>query len=67
MSRALTLTTLVVSSLALLVSGWTALRLHQTQAEDRVITARGLVIEDGNGQARMILDCLLYTSDAADE
>ncbi len=55
MSRALTLTTLAVSSLALLVSGWTALRLHQTQAEDRVITARGLVIEDGNGQARMIL------------
>ena len=55
MSRALTLTTLIVSGLALVVSGWTALRLHQSQAEDRVITARGLVIQDGSGQARVIL------------
>lgn len=55
MSRALTLTTLVVSSLALLVSGWTAVRLHQSQAGDRVLTARGLVIQDSTGQARVIL------------
>lgn len=32
MSRALTLTTLVVSSLALVVSAWTGIRLHQSQA-----------------------------------
>lgn len=55
MSRALTLTTLVVSSLALVVSGWTAIRLHQSQSDQRVITARGLVIQDANGQARVIL------------
>jgi len=55
MSRALTVTTLVVSSLALIVSGWTALRLHQSQSDERVITARGLVIRDASGQARVIL------------
>lgn len=55
MSRALTLTTLVVSSIALIVSGWTAIRLHQSQSDQRVITARGLVIQDANGQARVIL------------
>lgn len=55
MSRALTLTTLVVSSLALVVSGWTAIKLHQSQSDQRVITARGLVIQDANGQARVIL------------
>lgn len=41
MSRALTLTTLVVASLALVVSSWTALALHQSQARDRVITRAG--------------------------
>lgn len=55
MSRALTVTTLVVSSLALVVSAWTGIRLHQSQAHDRVITARGLVIQDSAGQARVIL------------
>jgi len=55
MSRALTLTTLVVSSLALVVSAWTGIRLHHSQAHDRVITARGLVIQDSAGQARVIL------------
>lgn len=55
MSRALTLTTLVVSSLALVVSGWTAIKLHQSQSDQRIITARGLVIQDANGQARVIL------------
>ncbi len=54
-SRVLTLITLGVSSLALAVSGWTALQLHQSQADDRIITARGLVIQDVNGQARVIL------------
>ena len=42
MSRALTVTTLVISSLALAISGWTALQLHQSQSDERVITARGL-------------------------
>lgn len=55
MSRALTLTTLAVSSLALLVSGHTAVRLHQSQSDQRVITARGLVIQDAGGQARVVL------------
>ncbi len=55
MSRALTFTTLVVSSLALVVSGWTAIALHQSQSDQRVITARGLVIQDASGQARVIL------------
>ena len=55
MSRVLTLTTLAVSSLALLVSGYTAVQLHRSQSAERVITARGLVIQDGSGQARVIL------------
>ena len=55
MSRVLTLTTLAVSSLALLVSGYTAVQLHRSQSTERVITARGLVIQDGSGQARVVL------------
>ncbi|SFR79486.1 hypothetical protein SAMN04487782_0454 [Stenotrophomonas maltophilia] len=55
MPRALTLTTLLVSTLALLVSGWTAWSLHLSQSPQRVIEARGLVIHDGAGQARVIL------------
>jgi len=55
MSRALTVTTLVISSLALAISGWTSLQLHQSQSDERVITARGLVIRDASGQARVIL------------
>ena len=55
MPRALMLTTLVVSTLALLVSGWTAWNLHRSQSPQRVIEARGLVILDGHGQPRVIL------------
>ena len=49
------LTTLVVSTLALLVSGWTAWSLHRSQSPERIIEARGLVIHDGTGQPRLIL------------
>ena len=42
MPRALLLTTLVVSTLALLVSGWTAWGLHRSQSPERIIEARGL-------------------------
>lgn len=55
MARALTLTTLVVSLLALSASGWTAWRMQQSQSPQRVIEARGLIILDGHGQPRMIL------------
>ena len=52
MPRALLLTTLVVSTLALLVSGWTAWSLHRSQSPQRIIEARGLIIHDGTGQPR---------------
>ncbi|MBK0014455.1 hypothetical protein [Stenotrophomonas sp. S41] len=55
MARALMLTTLGVSTLALLVSGWNAWNLHHSQSPQRVIEARGLVIHDDKGQARVIL------------
>lgn len=55
MPRALLLTTLLVSTLALLVSGWTAWSLHRSQSPQRIIEARGLVIHDENGQPRVIL------------
>lgn len=55
MARALTLTTLVVATLALLVSGWTAWSLHRSQSPHRVIEARGLVIHDDHGRPRLIL------------
>ena len=55
MPRALLLTTLVVSTLALLVSGWTAWSLHRSQSPQRIIEARGLVIHDASGQPRVIL------------
>ena len=51
----LLLTTLVVSTLALLVSGWTAWNLHRSQSPQRIIEARGLVIHDASGQPRVIL------------
>jgi hypothetical protein len=54
-ARALLLTTLVVSTLALLVSGWTAWSLHRSQSPQRIIEARGLIIHDGTGQPRVIL------------
>ncbi len=52
MPRALLLTTLVVSTLALLVSGWTAWNLHRkpiATAHPRS-TRGGLIIHDGTGQ-----------------
>ena len=55
MPRALLLTTLVVSTLALLVSGWTAWNLHRSQSPQRILEARGLIIHDGTGQPRVIL------------
>ncbi|AWH29484.1 MULTISPECIES: hypothetical protein [Stenotrophomonas] len=55
MARALLLTTLGVSTLALLVSGWTAWNLHHSQSPERVIHARGLVVHDAKGQARVIV------------
>lgn len=55
MARALTLITLVVATLALLVSGWTAWNLHRSQSPQRVIEARGLIIHDASGQPRVIL------------
>ncbi|KOQ63096.1 hypothetical protein J5H37_17395 [Stenotrophomonas maltophilia] len=55
MPRVLLLTTLVISTLALLVSGWTAWSLHRSQSPERIIEARGLVIHDGTGQPRLIL------------
>ncbi len=55
MSRALNTTTLVVSSLALLACGWTAWRQHQLDSPHRIMHARGVVISDAAGQARLIL------------
>jgi len=55
MSRVLSITALVVSGVALAACAWTSWELHQSQSPQRVLSARGLVISDGNGQARIIL------------
>lgn len=55
MSRTLSITALVVSSIALASCAWTVWELRQTQSPQRVLQARGLVISDGSGQARIIL------------
>ncbi len=55
MSRALNVATLIVSSLALLACGWTAWRQHQLDSPQRIVHARGVVISDAAGQARLIL------------
>ncbi|MEN5425482.1 hypothetical protein ABE522_03780 [Stenotrophomonas pennii] len=55
MSRALSITALALSLVALAACGWTAWRQQQAQSPDRVLHARGLIIRDGQGQARVIL------------
>lgn len=55
MTRTLTVTTLVISSLALLASGWTAYQQHVAQSPLRIIEARGLLIRDAQGQTRVVL------------
>lgn len=55
MTRALSTAALVASSCALLVCGWMAWRQHQLESPQRVLNARGLVISDAHGQARLIL------------
>ncbi|WMJ69583.1 hypothetical protein [Stenotrophomonas sp. 24(2023)] len=55
MGRALNVTTLLVSSLALLVSGWTAWRLHDSQSPQRVLDVRGVVVRDAKGTPRVLL------------
>lgn len=55
MSRGLSSAALAVSTIALLACGWTAWRLHQLDSPQRVLSARGLVIHDANGQARVVL------------
>lgn len=54
MSPALTGTALAVSVPARLARGCTAWRQQQMQSPHRVLHARGLVITDGNGQARVV-------------
>ncbi len=64
MTRALTLSTLAMSSLALLASGWNAWQQHAQQSPQRVIEARGLVIRDVHGQQRMVLGAPLPADSA---
>ena len=64
MTRALTLSTLAMSSLALLASGWNAWQQHAQQSPRRVIEARGLVIRDVHGQQRMVLGAPLPADSA---
>ena len=55
MSRALSSTALALSLVALAACGWTAWRQQRAQSPDQVLHARGLIITDANGQARLIL------------
>jgi len=55
MSRALSLTAIGVSSVALLMCGWTLVQQQRMDSPHRVLHARGLVIADHHGQPRVVL------------
>jgi hypothetical protein len=55
MSRAITIINLLLAVVAIVLSSWALTYSKGLDRADRVITARGLVVQDAAGQARVVL------------
>jgi hypothetical protein len=55
MSRTVVVLNMLLSAVACALSIWALVRFNALDSEDRIITARGLIVKDATGQARVIL------------
>jgi hypothetical protein len=55
MSRTLLALNMLLSAVACALSIWALVRFNDLDSEGRIITARGLIVKDAAGQARVIL------------
>jgi hypothetical protein len=55
MSRAVLILNMLLSATACALSTWALVRFNSLDSADRVITVRGLIVEDAAGQARVVL------------
>jgi hypothetical protein len=55
LSRTIVVLSLALSLAAIAISSWTLMTSNRAASADRVITARGLIIQDASGNARVVL------------